>query len=271
MSNRSYQYLDPDLDQRNAAQHTLLVQANANSFSFAVTDGTKLLLLSDDLSLDEMNRVSGDDDLLFRNYGRRIIGLSNTGFTLMPAAIFNPQKVADLARFLHVKETEKVFSQPLDAENQVVFKVCGSLTEKIEANFDLEDIVFGAKGWIKAIAGNEPSPSNLYLNISGNKVEILNFGGGKLRFHNSFEFMNEDELAYFTTVAAGDLQISADTVTLYLSGNVEANDRNFGRLRKFFSRVDLNSIKPLRLPNQFASHPSLKLTALALCGSSAAY
>ena len=271
MSNRNYQYLDPDLDPRKAADHTLLVQAGTDSFSFAVTDGKRLLLLSNNLSLDELNGQSDDDDLLFGNYGRKIIALSPAGFTFVPSGIFSPEKVADLARFLDVKSSEKVFSHPLDTENQVVFKVCGALADKIAANFDLQDVVFGASGWIKSISNSGPGDSNLYLNLSGNKVEILNFKEGKLRFYNAFEFMSEDELAYFTTIVGGDLQIAADNITLYLSGDVEADDKNFNRLRKFFSRVDLNSIKPLKLPSRYASHPSLKLTALALCGSSAAH
>src|SRR5438270_523676 len=117
MSNRNYQYLDSDIDPHKAADHTLLVQAGADSFSFAVTDGKRLLLLSGDRSLDELNGPPGDDDLLFRNYSRRIIGVAPTGFTLVPASVFDPGKVADLARFLDVKPNEKIFSQPLDAEN----------------------------------------------------------------------------------------------------------------------------------------------------------
>src|SRR5579862_3174519 len=166
MSNRKYQYLDADLNPQQAGSHTLLMQVGAESFSFAVTDGKKLLLLSDNLNPNELNNPNGGDDLLFRNYGKRVIGLNGTGFTLIPLSIFDPEKVADLARFLDVKPTEKVFSQPLDAENQVLFKVCNKIANKVAANFDLKDVVFGPSGWIKAIANSEPADKSLYINIS---------------------------------------------------------------------------------------------------------
>src|SRR3569833_1260571 len=103
MDNRTYQYLDTDSNPEQTGDHTLLVSTNANGFSFAVTGRNKLLLLSGEMDLAEFSKPSGDDDLLFKNYRRRIIGVSNTGFTLVPVSAFNPDKVADFARFLDVK------------------------------------------------------------------------------------------------------------------------------------------------------------------------
>jgi hypothetical protein len=271
MSNRKYQYLDADLNPQNAADHTLLMQVGAGNFSFAVTDGRKLLLLADNASTDELNGPNGEDDLLFRNYGRRIIGLSYTGFTLLPLSIFEPEKTAGFARFLDVKPTEKIFSQSLDTENQVIFKACGEVSDSIAANFDLNNVVFGPAGWIKAIAGNSPADKSLYLNISGNQAEILNFTDDKIRFYNRFEFMSEDELAYFATVVAGELDVPPMAVSIYVSGNIADGDRNFNRLKKFFGRVYVNPVRQLQLPGEFASHTLLSLTALTLCGSLAAH
>jgi len=268
MDNRNYQYLDSDFNPEQTGDHTLLVSTNANGFSFAVTGRNKLLLLSGEMDLAEFSKPSGDDDLLFKNYRQRIIGVSNTGFTLVPASVFNPDKVADFARFLDVKATEKVFSQPLDANNQVLFKINSDLANTLAEKFTIKDITFGAKGWIKAIAGEGPPNQYLYLNVRGNRVEILNFRDGKLRFYNSFEFMNGDELAYFSTVVANELQLPGEAITLVLSGDITPDDQNGSRLAKFFRRVELNTTCPVKLPKQFSPNSLLYLTALELCGSS---
>jgi len=271
MDNRNYQYLDHDFDPAKAGNYTLLVQVGGSSFSFAVTDGSKVLVLAEGLDVSQLGESSGEDDLLFKNYRQTIIGLPDTGFTFVPVSLFNPGKVADFARFLDVKPTEKVFSQPLDAENQVIFKINGDLVNIITERFDVKDIVFAANGWIKAVATEGPPNQYLYLNIGGDKVDILNSRDGKLRFYNSFGFQNEDELAYFTSMVAGELQLPAEAITLVLSGDISTDDQNGSRLAKFFNRVELNSVTPVKLPKQFPSHSLLYLTALSLCGSSAEY
>ena len=271
MSNRNYQYLDHDLNPAMVAEHTLLLLLGTKHFSFAVSNGKKLLLLAEGLDLAELNSPGSDDDLLFRKYGRTVIAVPDINFTLLPFEVFSPDKVADFARFLDVKPGERVFSQHLDADNQVLFKTSGALIEMVTEHFDVHDIVFGASGFIKAVAQNNPLNHQLFVQINDNRVELLNYNNGKLRFYNHFEFFNEDELTYFTTVVAEELQIPAAELALHLSGDVKADDKNFSRLQKFFPLVEINTISPLKLPIQFVSHSILSLTALALCGSSAVH
>ena len=266
MDNLSYQYLDNSFNPDKAGQYTLLLHGDSLRFSFAVTNKNKLLLLSNHLSWDLFDDPEADN-LLFANYGNRIIGLPYSGFTFVPVSIFHPEKVVDFARFLDVKADEKVFSQPLDAENQVLFKVCGDLLHKTGERFELNNIVFAPKGWILANAGNSPQNNTLYLNISGETVEVLNFKDGRLRFYNSFSFGNEDELAYFVTIVATELELQPEQVTITVSGEAELTDQNCTRLQYFFGNVELNPLKVVTLPKQFASHGSLSLTALSLCGS----
>jgi len=268
MDNLSYQYLDNSFNPDKAGQYTLLLQGDGSRFSFAVTSKNKLLLLSNHLSWDAFDDPDANN-LLFANYGNRIIGLPYSGFTFVPVSIFNPEKVADFARFLDVKADEKVFSQPLDAENQVLFKADSDSLQKTRDRFGLNDVVFAPKGWILAIAGNSPANNALYLNILGETVEILNFKDNKLRFYNSFSFGNEDELAYFVTIAATELELQPEQVNVIVSGEAEPADQNCTRLQYFFGNVDLNPLKAATLPKQFTSHGCLSLTALSLCGSSA--
>ncbi|MBS1529405.1 MAG: DUF3822 family protein, partial [Bacteroidetes bacterium] len=229
MDNLSYQYLDSSFSPDKAAKYTLLLQGDSSRFSFAVTEKNKLLVLSNHLGWDIFDDPE-NNSLLFINYGRRIIGLPCSGFTFIPVSLFNPEKVADFARFLDVKAEEKVFSQPLDHDNQVIFKICGELLGKVSGRFSLNDIVFAPKGWILAAGGDGPSSQDMYLNVTVNTIEILNFREGKLRFYNSFNFMNEDELAYFVMVAANELQLQPESVNVILSGDIESGDGNFNRL-----------------------------------------
>ncbi|HVV54126.1 MAG TPA: DUF3822 family protein, partial [Mucilaginibacter sp.] len=199
-----------------------------------------------------------------------IIGLPFTGFTFVPLSLFNPDKIADFARFLDVKPGEKIFSQPMDEDNQVIFKVDADIASAIDGKFILRDIVFSPKGWITAAADDNPADTGLYLNITGNRVGILNFRDGKLRFFNRFEFETADELAYYAAFVTGELKQQPQDITVVVSGDVLTGDENMKRLSEFFGKVELNQLQPVALPDQAPPHTVLSLTALSLCGSSVA-
>jgi hypothetical protein len=209
--------------------------------------------------------------MIFGNYKERIIGLPQNGFTFVPYGLFKPELISDFARFLDVKSDERVFSQPLDDHNQVIYKVKDAIVNTIAEKFDVKNTVFPAKGWIKATAKNKSANSDLYLNIDNDKVSLLNFKDGKLRFYNTFEYKTTDELVYFALFVTDELKLQPQNTKLILSGNITQGDESSSRLAKFFGRVELNKQKTIELPDEIASHSVLTLTALSLCGSSEAH
>ncbi|HTD40392.1 MAG TPA: DUF3822 family protein [Mucilaginibacter sp.] len=268
MSNRNHSNNITDLNTDQSAGYTLLVKIGLNSFSYAVTGQGRLLALKENLSLVELSQTSDSNNMLLSDYEKRIVSIPYRGFTFVPVSLFKPEKVADFARFLDVKPNEKVISQPLDADNQVIFKADEFLVDLVIDKFGSNSIVFAPKGWIKLTAANNPSNHQLYVNIDGDKAEFLNFSDGKLRFYNSFEFKAADELAYFAMLVTNELQLSPQDVILVLSGGITPEDENGGSLARFFGKVELNNMNPLVLPAQTTSHDILTLTALSLCGSS---
>jgi hypothetical protein len=252
------------------AGYTLLIKIGLHSFSYAVAGQGRMLVLKENLDLSELGQPSDGNTMLSADYSQHIVGIPYTGFTIVPASLFNPEKVADFARFLDVKRDEKVFSQQLDADNQVVFKADNSIVNLVAEKFGINSIVFAPKGWIKLTAANNPADSQIFLNVEGNKAEFLNFKEGKLRFYNGFEFMAPDELAYFATLVATELQLQPGDMTLVLSGGITPDDENGIGLDRFFHKLELNTVSALALSGQTAPHDILTLTALSLCGSSEA-
>ena len=257
-----------NLNTNQHADYTLLIRIGLHSFSYAVAGQGRLLALKENLDLSELSQPTDGNKMLSADYRQLIVGISGTGFTIVPASLFNPEKVADFARFLDVKRNEKVFSQPLDTDNQVIFKADNTLVNLIAEKFGVNSMVFTPKGWIKLTAANTPAADHIYLNVEGNKAEFLNFKEGKLRFYNSFEFMAPDELAYFATLVAGELQLMPGDVTLVLSGGITPDDENGISLDRFFGKIELNTSSALAQSGQTGSHDILTLTALSLCGSS---
>lgn len=257
-------YTDNSFNLYQAYSYTLLLQVESTSFSYAVVNDNHLLVSAQNCDLQELLQPRALNDLLSATYKKALIGMPASALTLIPNSLFKEERISGFARFLDVKDNEKVFAQPLDGVNSIVYKTDESLVSTIQ-KFGLQNTVHAAKGWIKAIAKTNPPNSNLYIEVGKDKVHFLYFSLNVLRFYNAFEFKGEDELAYFTTFVTEELNLKAQNITLVISGDVTAGDKNLTRLAYFFPKIELNSLKVMELPGQVQPHKILSLSALSLC------
>ncbi|MBK0378938.1 DUF3822 family protein [Mucilaginibacter segetis] len=267
MSEHSFKYTDEELNLDQAHHYTLLLQLNAQSFSYAIIFEKKLLAWAENCPPEELKNPQEYKDILTADYKKVITGLPTTGFTLLPTTLFDDTRVADMARLLDVKETEKVYAQSLDNENFIIYKVDEALVPNGEY-FDISNTVYQGKGWINLIAANNSGNNNLYVNMDEGVAEFLFFKENKLRFYNFFSYTNSEELAYYSAFVAEELSLNMKQTNLILSGDINATDSSFTYLEKFFGTVKLNDIYPLEMPEQVVPHKLLTLAALSLCASS---
>jgi hypothetical protein len=269
MSGHPYKYIHPELNlEKLNSEHKLLLQIYADSFSYAVTHGDQLLAWAEDCGLSLMDDPGNEHELLAFDYKNVVTGLQPSGgFTLIPSLLFSEDKITDFARYLDVKPNEKVLAQPLDEENHIIYKVNESVADTAEI-FGLQKAVFINKGWIEAIAKSGPTKHDLYLNVDKKQVSILHFDDEKLRFYNTFNFSNPDELAYYAAYVAQELHQEPRHLNIAISGDIEVADENGKSLARFFNGVEENYLSPLTLPNDLLPHNLLALTALSLCVSS---
>ena len=234
MNDHIYNYFDPEFDLTQVnSDYILLLQVYAKSFSYAVVYDNQLLAWAANCDLSLMDDP-GEHELLTFDYKNVVAGLSSTGFTLIPDLLYNENKVADFARYLDVKPTEKVLAQPLDIKNHIIYKVEESVADTAEI-YGLQKAVFIDKGWIEIIAKSEPTEHDLYLNIDQTRVSILYFAGRKVHFYNSFTFNTPDELAYYAAYVAQELQLQPRELNLSVSGDFKIDDKNGTRLAEFFN------------------------------------
>ncbi len=269
MSNNN-DYQDNSFNLYQAYSYTLLLQVEKKSFSYAVVYKNRLLVSAQNCDLTELADPRQLSELLSATYKKVIIGLPATGLTLIPVSLFSEEHTADFARFLDVKADEKVLVQSLDDQNMIIYKTGDALISAVD-RFNLNNSVYAAKGWIKAIAKSGPPNNNLYIEVGESTLQFLNFSSGNLRFYNIFEFKSADELAYFAAFVTEELNLMPLDTTLVLSGDISNGDKNMTRLAEFFPKVELNNLQVLELPGQLAGHKLLGLASLSLCGSSEGY
>lgn len=264
MDDHNNNYTDNSFSLYNAYSYSLLLQAGLDSFDYAFVQQNRLLVYAGDCNLDELAHPKQLSEILSATYRKVIIGLPATGLTLVPKKLFAENHIGDFARLLDVKTDERVFAQSLDSENNIIYKVPGAIAAAVE-KFGFEHTHFTAQGWIQAIAQSRPLSTNLYLEIGRSTVQFLYFAGKSIRFYNSFEFKNEEELVYFTSFVCDELGLKPRETTLVLSGEVSIDDKNMKRLENFFPKIELNGAKVLELPGNIPAHRVLSLSALSLC------
>jgi hypothetical protein len=267
MNDTLYHYIDPGFSHTQVSNYTLLLLLSTTDFSLAVMHKQKLMVWRKSAPLAEFTQPGEVQEVLGFSYHEVITGLQSPYFTLVPQSLFKQDSVADVARYLDVNPTDRVFAQTLDADNQVVFKTGEAITTAA-ARFDLDKVRFGATGWIQAIAANQPSVYQLYLNLNADRFEVVYFKLSKLHLYNTFEFTHEDELAYYTVFVCQQLKLDMSTITVVLSGNIAIGDNRYQAiLGDIFKSVELNSITVAEIPGSLPNHQLLALTALSLCAS----
>jgi len=268
MTDQLTSYRDPDLSLYQVnSNYTLLLQIYPATFSYAIVYEDKLQAWARDCDLSVLDEPGTEHELLTYDYKKVVVGLQSTGFTLIPNALYNEHRIADFARFLDVKANEKIFAQPLDADNHIIYKVDERVVETASI-YGLRKTVFINRGWINAVEGNNPSNEAFYLNIDKEQVDILAFNNGKLRFYNSFSFSNPDELVYYTALVAQQLDLQPKDINLVVSGDFEETDTNASRLSEFFGSVERSYLNVLHFPLEVSANQLPALAALSLCVSS---
>lgn len=266
MSEQIYTYRDPSFNLNQAHSYTLLIQIDAVSFSYAITYNQKLLAWDTNCRLDELSDPQELAGELTATYKKVVIGLPAKDFSLLPNVLFSKQQVPDYARLLDVQPNEKILAQVLDDDNFIIYKVDEKIIATVE-KFDLDNTVYLNKGWIASAAQNNPANQDLYLHTENNKANFLYFKDGKIRFYNSFEFKNEDDLTYYAAFVTEELNLQANNISLKLSGSMLPEDKYSARLAEFFPDVAFYNPQLLELPAQISSQQILTLASLSLCGS----
>jgi len=267
MNDSLYHYIDPSFSHTQVGDYTLLLLLGPVNFSLAVMQGQQLMVWRHDAHLHDLTLYNEVQEVLGFEYQNVITAIRSSHFTLIPEGIVEPDSIPDVARFLDVQPSDTVFAQPLDTDNQIVFKAAAIQTRGIQ-RYDTQRVVFGPAGWLQAIAGNHPSAYHLYINIYDGQFDIAYYKQGKLLLFNTFEFSHEDELAYYSAFVCQQLKLDMNTISVILSGNIAVGDNRYHELLgDFFKNVELSNTVVAQIPDTLPKHQLLALTALTLCAS----
>ncbi|MFD2872094.1 DUF3822 family protein [Mucilaginibacter ximonensis] len=267
MSEQIYIFRDPSFNLNQAYYYTLLIQIDGKSFSYAITYKEDVVAWGSNCNLAELSDPQELAEELTATYKKVIVGVPSDFFTLVPNVLFDKAQIANYARLLDVKTDERVIAETLDSENYIIYKVDKKIVSAVQ-KFDLQNVVYLAKGWITAAAQDNSDSQSLFLNAEAGKAAFLYFKNGVIRFYNKFDYQTEGDLGYYAAFVCEELGLTPNGVHLKLSGNLKPNDKFTTSLSQFFLNITFFNPHLLNLPTQISPQQILTLAALSLCGSS---
>ncbi|WP_175403985.1 DUF3822 family protein [Mucilaginibacter sp. PPCGB 2223] len=269
MSNSRYNYYDPEFNPEEAQGNSLLILITGDTFSFSVIqlESGKVLVWGEQYPIDELVTPASLKQILAADYNSVKIGIQSLSFTIVPDELFEREKLTQYGQFLDKDADDVLLVNKLDAQNYVVFKIDPATAAAVSANFNLDLVYFAGKAWIAGVNFSRPYNQPLYIHIEGDFLQLLYCNEGRLRFYNTFEFSNPDEVMYYTIMVANELGLNLDATSVILSGDISIADRKIHRINDLLPKVYFNQNHVVTLPEGFISHQILMLAGLSLCES----
>ena len=122
MDKNNNHYQENSFEISQSPNYTLLIQFEVKSFTYAIVFNKKLMAYGENYPIYLLDEPGELADLLSATYQKVFIGLPGDALTLVPNPLFLNSKVADYARYLDVKDNEKVLAQKFDSENIIIYK-----------------------------------------------------------------------------------------------------------------------------------------------------
>jgi len=227
---------DETLDINSTENYELSVQVSADGFIFCLLDKirNKYVLLrsfgpetNKYFSADMINEIFGKDDFLPRKYRKINVVIPSPKFTLVPAPLFDPGKKDEYFTFNHsIDEGNIILANKIsDPDAYIVYSSSKNVHDVIYSHLPMVHPVHHIKPLLIHISHSRKSVNGNYIHIHIERefFNLIIFNHNVLRFTNSFNYRNINDILYFVLNVFKRLDIKQEE-TIHLSGLTEKYD-----------------------------------------------
>ncbi len=178
--------------------------------------------------LKEVSSIFDDHSELQESFNKVEIIYSNTLFTIVPKAIFDPEKLTDYLKFnTKILATDFIAYDAIDTQDIVsIYIPYANINNFFFDTFGAFDYYHGMSLFIKNVLDNEVSydTPKMFIHIHKNSFDLVVTHKKKLLLANSFEFYAKEDFIYYTLFTLEQLELNPDTVTVEFTGYIKKND-----------------------------------------------
>jgi hypothetical protein len=240
---------DETLDINSTENYELSVQMSFDGFSFSILDTIRnkyILLRSSEpdenkyFTADNIIELISKDDFLTKKYRKTNLVIPSSGFTLVPAPLFDPGKKDEYFTFNLIKnESDIVLTNKIpDPDAFIVFSVPVSLSEISTRFYPAAYPFHHTKPLLNQVSHNSKSTDSRYIHVHVEKefFNMLIFDHNILKFSNTFNYRNISDILYYVLNVFKGMGINHDE-TIHFSGQTEKYDDLFSNFALYIRNL----------------------------------
>ncbi len=227
---------DETLDINSTENYELSLQVSTDGFYFCLLDTirNKYVLIrasepeeNKSFSAGNLNELYIKDDFLSKKYKKVNIVVPSRKFTIIPAPLYDPGKKDEYFTFNHNTEEGNIIiaNRLNDPDAFLLFSITEPVHKLINDHFPDVYPYHHLKPLFDHISNKRKSVNGNYIHIHVERdfFNLIIFDHETLKFCNSFNYRNINDIIYFTMNVFKKLEIKQEE-TIYFSGLTEKYD-----------------------------------------------
>jgi hypothetical protein len=227
---------DETLDINSTENYELSVQISYEGLIFCLLDSirNKFVLIrvfepeeKTRFTAEKIDELINKDDFLKRHYRKVRVLTPSAKFTLIPAPLFDPGKKDEYFRFNHISGDNDIIiaNKVIDPDAYLIFSVQKPLRDIINNYYPGAHPVHHIKPLLEHIYHYRKNIHGNYIHVHIEKefFNLIIFDHNVLKFCNTFNYSNSNDILYFVLSVFKNLDIRQEE-TIYLSGITEKYD-----------------------------------------------
>lgn len=171
------------------------------------------------------------------------LSFSDAIYTLVPKALFDPNKLEHYIRFNH-ELTEDAslcfYANPIDCfDAVVVYAIPRGLDFLAKAKLPAFNWTHHSLALLEAIHFDTSNFSKLNIHIQQQSFDLIYAPEGKLKFFNSFNYTSAEDFIYFLLYVMEQLNLNREEITVKLFGEFEENSSIYQTLYTYIRKVEI--------------------------------
>ena len=174
-----------------------------------------------------------------QNYANVYICVSNTLYTLVPAALFVKENKEEVLKFNHnITNDVLILSDEIfSADSHCIYAFDKKTKELLDKTFPNNHVKHKTSCLIEGLPSSASKTHKTCLvNVQGNNMDVALFNK-KLLFFNTFEFQTSEDFLYFILAGLEQNGCTLDETEVVLAGEIETGSALYLTLKQYIPKL----------------------------------
>lgn len=202
--------------------------------------------------LQEVTTIFNTYPELKESYTKVEVIYSNQLFTLVPKAVFDPEKLTDYLKFnTKILATDFIAYDSIETQDIItVYIPYTNINNFFFDTFGAFEYYHGMSLFIKEIVekeGQQETP-RVHIHVHKNSFDLVVTHKKKLQLANTFDFYSKEDFMYYTLFTLEQLELNPDTTEVFLTGAIQKDDALFELAYTYIRNVEIKENTTSSIP-----------------------